>query len=341
MPIINIQNNDMQESRKRIELICAKCGKHFYIYNSRRHRGIKHCSKECSKGHKESKGYDISFLDSDSELRSYFLGFFMGDGGFYKNGTVYWNSVDKQLIYSFANKFKYTNSIIAKKNNGFGIGKKIYRLQFYGEVSNKFKGLGFSPGKKSHRLFLPECVSEYTFNHFLRGFIDADGSFFMHKTNKSKNKYHLNCKLASIDNDFLDKIHHKLLKLGIVHRGSIQKYGNCYSLLYGHQDSINIGSYIYKNFTIKLDRKFEKYIKARNLVSLSTSIQINKICSITGCNNPCRTKGLCLHHFNKQYREKNKEKLSLKNKEWRFKNIEKLHEYGKEYYNNNKEKWIN
>ena len=52
----------------------------------------------------------------------------------------------------------------------------------------------------------------------------------------------------------------RLKRLNIIEQGSrCMQENNLYRLKFGHYDSLRIGEYIYKNATIKLDRKYLKY----------------------------------------------------------------------------------
>ena len=128
--------------------------------------------------------YDTKFLDTESELRSYFLGLFMADGWIDNKGGVHISLVDKQIIDDLVVATNYTNKVlnIVRKNN-FGI-QNMYRISYY-KLYDKMKALGFIE-KKTGNEFIPERIT-YTFHHFLRGLSDGDGC--LHFEQRPNKKY--------------------------------------------------------------------------------------------------------------------------------------------------------
>lgn len=60
-------------------------------------------------------------------------------------------------------------------------------------------------------------------------------------------------------------------------------------------------------------------------------------CKISKCNAESKRAGFCIKHYNKDYRNKNKEKLQAKDKAYRDSHKEKIKEYNHQYYQNNRE----
>jgi hypothetical protein len=117
----------------------------------------------------------------------------------------------------------------------------------------------------------------------------------------------------------------------IVHGGKIAKHNKIYRLLFGHIDAVALGGYIYKDNTIKLDRKYKKYLQG---AQYKTQIerQAGKLCTIADCGKPARTHGRCNAHHCAWYNSRHKDEKRKYNAEYRKKNRAKLAAYMKAFY---------
>lgn len=201
--------------------------------------------------------YNPNFMIKDCELRSYFLGLFLADGCFAKYNVIIFSSSDKQLIYDLAKMTEYKNCISKGVRKNRPKSKPMYTIGYSGPIVKDFLRLGFSPGYKTDKLFIPDEISDQTFRHFLRGFIDGDGCFSTNSANKGNNKY-LELNICSLCHSFLVDLHERLFELGIVSRGKIKKGRKVYHLRFGHYDAMNIGNFVYYDTAIRLDRKYLK-----------------------------------------------------------------------------------
>jgi len=289
--------------------VCNAVFKRTLSYHKYRN-GLHFCSQKCAMYYRinnSAHNYSTSFLDEDNEFRSYFLGLFMTNGHLSKSKVAMISLTDEQLINSIAALTNYKNPI-KKIVRCIKNRKPQYKLVFCGKIPLKLYEFGFPYGKKTGKEFIPKCVSDNTFPHFLRGVIDGDGSFFVHH---SQGKGLLNCKIFSASNNLVENILEKLRKNKIVFGGSIScKYGktNLYTLLFGQNDSRRIGDYIYAGSIILLHRKKAVWEDNAN-ISVRSDIQKNKVCSILECTNPSRSNGLCAVHYGKKYRSENKDRI--------------------------------
>ena len=331
-------------------LHCEICDKPVSYYPKVR-RGLtaKTCSRACARKRKYRKlgHYDSSFLDTDSELRAYFIGLFLADGCFNKHSGILIALTDKQIIDDLAYWIQYKNSTHVTVPEGHN---PQYAIRLYGEFCDKFKKLGFLPGKKAHRLEIPSCISKKTFPHFLRGFTDGDGSFYMHRGKvHGEVVYYLNWKLVSIAKSFLENVLARLNEYKVIftdcgvscNKPSPSKHGTLpiYSINLGHVNSINIGEYIYKNATIGLKRKYRVYKTAKEMQLEIVSCK-GKTCTHPGCNMPMRTNGLCQHHYTLKYNREHKEQIRKHNEQYRKNNLDKIKAYMENYYRENREELL-
>ena len=68
------------------------------------------------------------------------------------------------------------------------------------------------------------------------------------------------------------------------------------------------------------------------------NINTNKKCLIDNCDSPARSKGLCKHCYERDYRSKNREKVRERNRQYAIKNREKVLKMKRDYYRANPDK---
>jgi len=241
-----------------IKVKCDTCGKLFTKnkYKLARRKN-NYCSQECywesiPKNHDYK--YDVDFLDGDNELSAYFLGLFITDGHLSVQKSTSIKLSNKQLIYDLAGKFNYTNKIthysFPEKN-----WEDQYIIQLTGRVSDKLLELGFNLGSK--RCFIPECISDITFPHFLRGLIDGDGGI-----NIVKRTGRLRSTITNANKEFLVDICNELKYRGVIWgKGTPLPNGNAYQLIFGHMDTVRMCNFMYKNANIKMDCKYKEFLQ--------------------------------------------------------------------------------
>lgn len=301
---------------------CSVCGK--ALSNVQIWAGQKYCSRKCY--YKTRTGivintgnYDTSFLTVDNQFRAYFLGIFVTDGTFLTREKVRITLCDQEIIEYIANRTNYKLPILVYRDNPKH--KYAYSITFCGQVKIDLKNIGYFPGPKTGKEFIPKCVENTPmFFHFLRGTIDGDGSILEHSSAGT-----LVVKLCSANKTFLEAIHTKLQILDVVRGGGICKTSTIYSLCYGHEDSVSLCNKLYANADFALIRKKNIYLKLKDL-QLKKYSQKKLVCCIDGCTAPAFVKGYCQHHyyqrnehvsFKKEYYIRNKERILKQQKAFR------------------------
>lgn len=206
--------------------------------------------------------YNWAFFETDSEELYYFLGFVAADGYISDNDIeIGLNVQDENLLERFRdlicpNKPIYkkdrTNSCTLK----ISCKSKINRFkEFFSMVSNK----------KHEEMIFPNIEDKYI-KHFIRGYIDGDGTIDTTKGYKN-NKVYIGLRLRILGNyEFLNELNKKT-KLIYPHKtNAISKKGqeNVYVITYNFSTARALLEWLYENSNIYLNRKHAKFLEYQN-----------------------------------------------------------------------------
>lgn len=290
---LNNKNMGIKNIGKQLNM-CPKTIKKIFIRNNIK---IKPSSFVCRK-------YDVNdyFLDKIKKEQAYFLGWIASDGSVGKNNevTLALQDRDKDVIekikylLNFDGPIKFLNTKNKIKTGGIKSKHNAYRISIANErIANKLRKLNFNE-KKSYNLEFPKFLNKKLIPHFLRSFIEGDGSIiYVKKSNNlyisfaSTTRFCLECK------SFIEKT------LGInVFVGSVldnynknKKISTTHSrlIINGNGNSLVFLNYIYKNAFLYMNRKYEYFknvinildnrpqmhIRTKNLLKISKQIIIN------------------------------------------------------------------
>lgn len=154
----------------------------------------------------------------------------------------------KCYTYIGSNKFRYRLIITSKH--------MFESLQKYGVIQSKSLTLKF-----------PKNIPNELIHHFIRGYFDGDGSIYTGKNkiiskSTGKEKTYLTNKISICGTfEFLTELH-KILKIGgkCIHKEK-RRETNTWKLTYSSTKRSKIFyDFIYKNATVYLERKKEKFI---------------------------------------------------------------------------------
>ena len=196
------------------------------------------------------------FENIDTENKTYFLGYIMADGNIYRyeDGRLQFSiklkSTDKDIIYKFAERIKFDKDKIifrsSKRKNTItnSVEIKTYNTVF---CENLIKH-GINP-RKSGNEKIPNTIPKNLIKHFIRGFVDGDGSL---SCNKKKTVFNV----CSTSEDIISAIQ-KIFELDA--NIKINKYytKNIYTLQSAKRKTVYLlCKYLYENSEIYLDRKY-------------------------------------------------------------------------------------
>lgn len=255
------------------ECLCD-CGNKTNVSTSALTTGkTKSCGCLRYKYHINEKFFDII----DTEEKAYILGLFASDGNVSKSTTnikLELKHDDVEILEKIKKAMGYDFNIIhCKYKSHFNDSDKMYdnhlvrlnitnahiykEIQKYGIVPNKSKNLDID-------LSLIPCE---LFHHFLRGMWDGDGSIALHTKNRKTPQPNLSLTTSSI---MFDKIYNVLKQeiLDFVGYGYYRHKEKQYnkSLVVSQKNSIiNLLNYLYKDATIYLERKYQRYLQVKEI----------------------------------------------------------------------------
>lgn len=209
---------------------------------------------ETLKGTSRARKYSINnnfFEIIDSEDKSYLLGLMFSDGWVSTNNVIGFTSKDKELVELFGSCINSTYPIIERvypnsKNLGYELritSEKMFNdLNRHGCIRNK-----------SHILQFPPNIPDNLINHFIRGVFDGDGC--IRKDKKNNLRFDI-CGAK----DLLNSINSILSKQCSITLTPISSHSSIFRIRHsGNKKCKLIKEYLYKNATLYLKRKYEKW----------------------------------------------------------------------------------
>jgi len=192
---------------------------------------------------------DNFFNKIDCQKKAYILGFIASDGTVAKNNaiTISIKKIDIDILE------KMRDFILKDLPIAYGSASKkdFVTLRLCSKQMSKdiCKWLKIHPGKKDFIVQLPNLDKEMQW-HFLRGYFDGDGSVGIKKRRyKDKMHLYLTSNIASTSIEIKQQIK-ELVGFGGVYAMAIY---------WSHSQSMNFLSRLYKNSSIQMNRKYNRY----------------------------------------------------------------------------------
>ena len=211
----------------------------------------------------------------DTEEKAYWLGFMYADGyvtssSLYSNGSVGLSLSVKDIehIKRFKNDIQYDGNIKIYTTNKSSYKEGTQYCRVLINSPKLYQG-AVKQGVVEHKtnILLEPDIAQHLIVHFIRGYFDGDGCIA--RTQRSKGCLSFAVKILGTDNilnyinDFIEEHLHK----------RVQKYYKrkpdqiVSSLeLGGNKDARKFLDVLYKNATVYLNRKYERYIELCNLL---------------------------------------------------------------------------
>lgn len=218
---------------------------------------------------------DNIFKVIDNEHKAYWLGFLYADGNVHLDKKKH-HKIELTLKESDLTHLEKFRDFISSSNKiAYRKKAKAYRISFCNDsIGKDLISLGCFI-KKSNILKFPtiEQVPKELQKHFVRGYLDGDGSIVIYKRNDGLAL--TTCLLGT--KEFLEGVKSNLNlpdnKLTVTNKGSL---ANCFTLQYANYHSVKILEYLYKESTIYLERKYNKYLEAMKLFKEKSERNFNK-----------------------------------------------------------------
>ena len=207
-------------------------------------------------GHNGKKKYHLNenyFEKIDNQEKAYFLGFMFADGGIHSKRnqcSITLEKKDKKILERFQNLLKTNRPLFWRKKY------RSWRLSLSSrKMKNDLIKAGCIP-QKTFKLIFPHWLEKNLKSHFIRGYLDGDGCVSIHFINNHKQKS-LRVTILGREN-FLKNI----LNLSNI-RGHIIKERNqrIWRLRFCSSFAVSFCNWIYKDATIYLERKYNKFLE--------------------------------------------------------------------------------
>ena len=211
-----------------------------------------------------------NFFSEDNELSFYVAGFIAADGCVQVNkGCSKVSAIDIKLSKNDQEHLENINNVLGsnrpiKNYENKWSGASLLRItsdKMCQDLSEKFN---IVPNKSKTYIF-PNLVKQHELvNHFMRGYFDGDGSFYIQKQSNEKVCFGL----RGTDSFLTDyrSILEKQCDFSMRYN-KMPVSGGCCQLAYGgNRNIIKISNFLYNDATIFLNRKKEVALKANQLV---------------------------------------------------------------------------
>lgn len=213
------------------------------------------------------------FNNIDNEKTAYWLGFISADGCVRKNKSgsfelsIHLSSKDVRHLKQFLIDTQSSHSISTKivsggKINGRNLGNfESVRIRIIRkEITDALQKHGIVSNKTQHGIIIP-TMSQNLLRHWVRGFVDGDGSFWRRRRNNT-----LCFAVVSPQKSFLENIKFIFKDNCMCPGGSYSQTGkNCWRLSYEGKQAEKIHTWLYKDANVFLERKQ----KAIDIIGLS------------------------------------------------------------------------
>ena len=272
----DLNKEDLEELYINQKLSSIKIGKLYgfnstYILKALKYHNIpRRNNKENSKKYYYNENY---FEKIDNEHKAYWLGFLYADGYIVskrKHSSMKLGvslSIKDKIVLENLNKDLESNNKISvyKTVNGYKEGNKYCRVLYTGDkICNDLIDKGCFLNKTLILKFpTEEQVPEHLIRHFIRGYIDGDGSIV---TYKYKNGYTTSKISICGTKEFLEGIKEffKITHIKLNRKKDCKV--NTYNLTIGGNSQVKEKlDIIYNNSTIYLERKHKKYIEIKQI----------------------------------------------------------------------------
>ncbi len=199
----------------------------------------------------------------DTEFKAYILGFIYADGfvGIHDDFCI--SLCDTNDNYKILKRFKeelQTDCEIKHSHNNYNKG--IYIFKFSNKtIVNNLNKCGVHTCKSLDMKDIPHNIDNNLINHFIRGYFDGDGSIFSYlDTYDNRQRYCMEIIGTEEFLSIINKIISEKCSIKQTRLHNVNRVPGLTRISYKGVDSlIKIREFLYKNATIYLTYKFERF----------------------------------------------------------------------------------
>ena len=211
----------------------------------------------------------------DNQNKAYILGFLYADGCNYKNGyfKIDLQEEDKNMLEVFKKELNFEGNVTCSFKGGykyFGekqyLCKPCYRLAISSrQLSEQLALKGCVPNKSNLMIFPNEKILPKELQrHFIRGFVDGNGTIGYWISNKNTNHKKFNfgiCGTTEMVNSICNIIDNKFgTHSDIRSRFPERNTDNVQSAINGNKSIERVLNWLYEDANLYLKRKHDKYL---------------------------------------------------------------------------------
>lgn len=232
-------------------------------------------NKENSRKYHHNENY---FETIDTENKAYWLGFIYADGyivnnRIYNSGGFGVSISEKDRSHlDKLNRDLDSNYRICdyEVKGGYKIGAKYCRLLVSGsKIKEDLIKQGVLPNKTN--ILKPPILNPELIKHFIRGYLDGDGSIWVALKNDTDRVDCYNVEFIGTD-EMLNFINEYLISKGLLSKNYKHSKRREYQIVSsfkfgGNMLAYKVLSHLYENSNIYLDRKYELYLSLKELIN--------------------------------------------------------------------------
>jgi hypothetical protein len=206
---------------------------------------------------------DFNFFDEiNTEAKAYILGFIYADGCLHRNSlSISLALKDIEILERIKLEMRSERVITKMHNSGFGDGSLACNLTITSSVLREGLIKQGITERKTETCNFPEIPEAYL-RHFIRGYVDGDGSFGLYHS-KGVDRYNLSICASPLFATRLSEVFSGLTtaKGGLYKRHKDSK-SNVVTLRYSGKTTVCVLlDYMYAGATIYLSRKQKNYLR--------------------------------------------------------------------------------
>ena len=205
------------------------------------------------------------FENINTEIKAYFLGLFSADGCVFitpssKLFNIQLQEKDGYMIELIKNVIKFPRKIVVDKRD---MSKSI------SVINNRFVDslINHSVCSGKFNRFMPD-IRDDLIHHYIRGLFDGDGSILIRKTHSYRTSLRCTVVILAYLKQLCQIQEYLERTLNVSHLKFCNEGKDIFSLRFSSKkDFLSITNFMYKDATVYLQRKYDKYIKAISYLS--------------------------------------------------------------------------